>query len=197
MTRRFASPLEARRQLASDDVAVSTPTPEPSTEPPVSEGLPGLVTRLLTLISPPQSELTAHRLSLSPVSIQHPPVSPDILHSPHSISCNDPLFEAIASLSKQDQLTLIRDSFCHIANDQYNLSVPKDTVELLLRAMVHLEEKGKPNLIYRLCQGLGCLRPDGSDSLIPTSRMPYGLLQYIIEFFTIHHEVIIMLLLAL
>lgn len=99
MTRRFASPVEARRQLASDDVALSTPTPEPSTEPLVSEGLPGLVTRLLTLSSPPQSELTAHRLSLSPVSIQHPPVSPDILHSPHSISCNDPLFEARASLS--------------------------------------------------------------------------------------------------
>lgn len=48
-----------------------------------------------------------------------------------------------------------------------------------------------------LYQGLGCLKPDGSDSLIPTSRMPYGLGQYIIEFFTIHHELIKMVLLAL
>ena len=50
MTPRFATPVEARRQLASDD---ATATPEPPTEPPVSEGLPGLVTRLLTLSPPP------------------------------------------------------------------------------------------------------------------------------------------------
>ena len=39
-------------------------------------------------------------------------------------------------------------------------------------------------LIYLLAKSLGTSRPDGSDSLLPVSRTPMGLLEYMVNFFT-------------
>ena len=49
--------------------------------------------------------------------------------------------------------------------------------------MKRLSDVGKSNIIYGLCKGLGTMRLDGSDSLFPTTRMPMGLLHYMVEFF--------------
>lgn len=46
--------------------------------------------------------------------------------------------------------------------------------------MKHLEST---NVLYELAKGLGTMHPDGSDSYFPTSRMPMGLLQYMVNFF--------------
>ena len=57
-------------------------------------------------------------------------------------------------------------------------------VRLSLEAMRRLELNNKVNLVIKLCQGFAVDRPDKSGPLIPLHRMPYGLLQYCIEFFT-------------
>ena len=44
------------------------------------------------------------------------------------------------------------------------------------------------HLVYALAIGLGTLRPDGSDSLIPTKRMPMGLLEYAVRIITVGHR---------
>ena len=49
---------------------------------------------------------------------------------------------------------------------------------------VQIEANGKSNLVYKFCQGLAFDRPDKSGPLIPINRMPFGLIEYCIEFFT-------------
>ena len=63
------------------------------------------------------------------------------------------------------------------------LHVPPDFLELSLKAMAHLQKSGRSNILFGLAKGLGIQRDDGSDSLIPTNRMPMGLLEYVINFY--------------
>ena len=55
---------------------------------------------------------------------------------------------------------------------------------IYVKAMVNLEAKAKVNVVYELAKGLGTLRPNSMESLFPDSRMPFGLLQYTVSFFT-------------
>lgn len=57
-------------------------------------------------------------------------------------------------------------------------------VQLSLKAMRRLEVNGKVNLVVKFCQCLANDRPDKSGPLVPLHRMPFGMIQYCIEFFT-------------
>ena len=57
-------------------------------------------------------------------------------------------------------------------------------VRLSLEAMRRLELNDKVNLVIKFRQGFANERPDKSGPLIPLPQMPFGLLQYCIEFFT-------------
>ncbi len=47
---------------------------------------------------------------------------------------------------------------------------------------------GKSNVIYGLCNGFGRSRPENeNESYFPTSRMPMGLLEYMVNFFVTEH----------
>ena len=63
-------------------------------------------------------------------------------------------------------------------------SNPRTFVQLSLEAMRRLEDNNKVNLVFKFCQGLALDRPDKSGPLMPINRMPFGLVQYCIEFFT-------------
>ena len=63
-------------------------------------------------------------------------------------------------------------------------SNPRTFVQLSMDAMKRLEENSKPNLVLKFCQGLAMDRPNNAGPLIPIHRMPFGLIQYCIEFFT-------------
>ena len=97
----------------------------------------------------------------------------EIVHS-------DSLMEHIAALSADEQLNLMSDLFSSHASSNYGLTVPPDFIKLSLQGMKHLEAGGRLN---GLAKGFGTKRPDGSDSCFPTTRMPIGLLQYMIQFF--------------
>lgn len=62
------------------------------------------------------------------------------------------------------------------------VTIPDDFLSLTLRAMSHLKQSGRSNVVYSLVKGLGQMRADGSDSKLPTRRMPMGLLEYVISF---------------
>ena len=65
-----------------------------------------------------------------------------------------------------------------------DLSVyPKNFVQTSLAAK-RLEANGKSNLVYKYCKVLAFDRPDKSGPSIPINRMPFGLLENCIEFFT-------------
>ena len=62
-----------------------------------------------------------------------------------------------------------------------------DFVSLSLLAMETLKANEKTNVVYKLAKIIACKRPDSSESLIPLDRMPWGLLQYQIDFFACKH----------
>ena len=76
---------------------------------------------------------------------------------------------------------LINKQFLQTAVAEGIDSNPADFVSLSLGAMKVLQVAGKPNLIYKWSK---CVFGDDGKPLIPLHRMPFGLIQYQMEFFT-------------
>ncbi len=62
--------------------------------------------------------------------------------------------------------------------------IPDDFVSLCLKAMERLKQVGRYNVVYGMVRGLGTMREDNSDSRLPALRMPMGLLEYTISFYS-------------
>ena len=87
-------------------------------------------------------------------------------------------------LSPLDQMELITSLYQHhVSMHHSGLHVPPNFLELSLKAMSQLKKSGRSNILFGLAKGLGLQRDDGSGSLIPTNRMPMGLLEYVINFY--------------
>ena len=99
--------------------------------------------------------------------------------------------EALLSLALELLWLTNRDSRVAAGNAIYmNLATeigidtnPADFVPLSLEAMRRLKDKGKPNLVYDFCACLGKDRPGTKQPLMPFDRMPFGMIEYNIEFF--------------
>jgi hypothetical protein len=63
----------------------------------------------------------------------------------------------------------------------------RDFIPLSLRAMRRLAQSNKSNVVYKLAKVIAIERPDSSEPLLPMDRMPWGLLQYQIDFFACSH----------
>ena len=50
--------------------------------------------------------------------------------------------------------------------------------------MRNLRDAGRCNVLYLLAKAVGTMREDGRDTLLPTKRMPMGLLEYMVSCFT-------------
>jgi hypothetical protein len=87
-------------------------------------------------------------------------------------------------LSNDDQLELTNNTFLMLANSFGIDSNPGDFVQLALNSMINLQSNNKSNLIYKCAYCIGTKRPGSSDTLFPLSRMPFGLVQFQIEFFS-------------
>ena len=62
--------------------------------------------------------------------------------------------------------------------------VADDFLFLVAHGIQHLHQQKRSNVIYSLAKAVGTMRPDGSDSLLPVKRMPMGLIEYAVMFFT-------------
>lgn len=104
-----------------------------------------------------------------------------------SLDCEDyecncrKYFEKLPSSQQIELISKLYNVFT--SNFFPDVSVPPNYLELSLKAMKRLQSKNRSNILFGLARGLAILREDGSDSLIPISRMPFGLLEYVIEFF--------------
>ena len=83
-----------------------------------------------------------------------------------------------------DVLAITDQLYALVAENMGLTSTVLGFVRLSLEAMRRLELNDKVNLVIKFCQGFANERPDKSGPLIPLHRMPFGLLQYCIEFFT-------------
>jgi hypothetical protein len=81
------------------------------------------------------------------------------------------LFGRFNKLSTEEQLSLMNEMFCRHASTHYQMKLPNDFLTLSLKGVTHLSETKRMNVLYELARGLGIMRPDGTDTLFPTSCM--------------------------
>ena len=68
---------------------------------------------------------------------------------------------------------------------EIGLDVPNNFLKLSASAMINLRENNRENTVYNLVLGIGTMREDGSDSCFPVKRMPMGLVEYAVSFFSV------------
>ena len=89
------------------------------------------------------------------------------------------------------QLQMISELHKAYCAEHSNISLPDDFLHLALSTMVHLTSCAQSNVLYKLAKALDTIRTDQSDFLLPTRRMPMGLVEYCNDFFSSPCEVII------
>lgn len=92
----------------------------------------------------------------------------------------------IRMLPAKTQVTLFDNLFSDYAQER-NLFDCDKFISKSLKAMQKLEENGKNNLVSKFARGIADERPESNESLFPLNRMPFGLVEYQIEFFTATH----------
>ena len=99
---------------------------------------------------------------------------------PESVSIQQP-FEAcsksLVALPPTEKLAVLTQLCCGICK----CTVETDFLQLAFCAMQHLKKNGRSN---QLCKCVGTMRSDGSDSLLPVNRMPTGLIEYVVNFYS-------------
>ena len=84
-------------------------------------------------------------------------------------------------LGHNEQVSLLQTLFDNCCAGR--IPCAKDYIQHSISGMQHLHSNHKRNVLAGAARAFGVLRPDGSDSLFPTSRMPFGMLDYTISFF--------------
>lgn len=107
----------------------------------------------------------------------------DLLPEPMDTNSSQSSEPAIAQLP-QSNLVELSHMFEEYVCRNTDCSIPGDFLLLTVEALKHLRANGRSNVIYTLAKGLGTMRPDASDSLFPAKRMPMGLIEYNVNFFT-------------
>lgn len=112
----------------------------------------------------------------------HSTVASNSTTSPISVQCiTDSCRKLLEPLECNEKLTVLSMLFITISG----ISLPSDFLHLSMNAMQNLRAAGRSNTLYLLVKGLGTMRRDGSDSLLPVKRMPMGLIEYAVKFFTV------------
>ena len=85
--------------------------------------------------------------------------------------------KSLAALQPAEKLAVLTQLFRKVCE----YPVETDFLQLAFSAMQHLRKNGRSNL---LCKCVGTMRSDGSDSLLPVKRMPTGLIEYVLNFYS-------------
>ena len=203
LSKQFSSPAEAdeyyRRKRASEPNSSTSsfslhqlPCTVETPVPPVLSTMPlpsssATVSSCVPFSSSIVTSSSCAPLSSSSVSVlpSHTPSVNTRSTTPTEVAIEQ-CRQALISLEADDQLNIISELFLSYLRKHHSRMrlLPGDFLKLVVLACNHLHQSGRGNVIYLLAKALGTTRPDGSDSLLPTSRMPMGLLEYIVTFFT-------------
>ena len=101
--------------------------------------------------------------------------------------------DVLNTLSEDQRIDVVGKLFQSLAPP--GVSVPPNFIKNSLTSMRRLMQAGRSNILADLSKALGTMRPDGSDSRMPVSRMPVGLIEYAASFFSSNslNQVIIVL----
>ncbi|XP_066270847.1 uncharacterized protein [Branchiostoma lanceolatum] len=197
--------------LHLDNCLTSTPQHyNPLSSPlPTIPSSPTLDQSVSMLTGPSQSPTDSSNprtLSFLPSPVQHPnPLTPnDVLQADLSVLPPESrvtiALRALQSLSVTHQQSFLSDLFDSWSNDTANIltdhlyfklalskqitTYPTDFASLSTDAMIRLQTMGKPNSMYKFAQCIARNRPGSQEPLMPLTRMPFGLIQYQIDFYT-------------
>lgn len=92
----------------------------------------------------------------------------------------------VSSLPFDDSVSIIDALFCQVSSSINLLKNSTNFISHSLQAMQTLQINNKPNMMYMLARVLSEKQPNGKP-LLRTDRMPFGLIQYQIEFFNSTH----------
>ena len=121
-----------------------------------------------------------------PLSSNRAPLSSATLDTQHS-SSEDAVrvcHHALEALHSHEQLEILSLLFSRVLQKCSTPTIPPDFLVLVSDGMQRLHASKWSNVIYLLAKALGTLRSDGSESLMPVNKMPMGLLEYTVNFFT-------------
>lgn len=94
----------------------------------------------------------------------------------------DQLMSFVETFSEEELYHTVNQVLeCIAARNHPSVSIPHDFVELSFKSMERLKQLGR---VYGLIRGLGISREDETDSQLPVLRMPMGLLEYVISFYS-------------
>ena len=111
-----------------------------------------------------------------------------------SIDCEDASTQAdfrVSDITTQMLLLLSlipeseqADTICKLMAVKSSFDVPDGYISHSLAAMQRLQHAGRSNILALLAKAFGATRSDGVESLMPIHRMPVGLIEYAVNFFT-------------
>ena len=139
------------------------------------------------------SDAEEHYFQTQEVSMSTEPLSCDaftqteVLMESIGVQTDEPMevqIDECNQLAPIEQLSLreISGSFQKLART-YQVCIEEDFLQLVLQSCQHLQKYGRSNVLDGLARAIGRMRPDGSDSRLPVSRMPMGLIEYLVNFF--------------
>ena len=97
------------------------------------------------------------------------------------------LFRLASLLDNKDLEILTNKLFLQLALANNITSNPANFCSLSLKAMELLKQNNKNNLLYKFAFALCDTKPGTDEPVFPMDRMPFGLVEYQIEFFSCTH----------
>ena len=92
--------------------------------------------------------------------------------------------EALSSLEEEKLEFVANATFLKLALMGGFNTNPGDFATVSVKAMTVLQENGKNNLLYKFGYCIATTRPGSEEPLFPMNRMPFGLVEYQVEFFS-------------
>ncbi|XP_063431644.1 uncharacterized protein LOC134714336 [Mytilus trossulus] len=97
---------------------------------------------------------------------------------------NEMVLKNFVKVSSSDKLCLLDTLFKTVCAENGIKQPPEKFPSLSLKSMDILQKKEKPNVLLDFAKCLGTTRPESDSPLMPVDRMPFGLIQYQLQFFS-------------
>lgn len=119
---------------------------------------------------------------------QPPPPSLPSTSNARPLPTMEKVFDNLASILETDGLeNLLNKLFLQLALAHNITSNPSNFCSLSIKAMELLQKNNKNNLLYKFASAVCNTKPGTDEPVFPMDRMPFGLVEYQIEFFSCTH----------
>lgn len=108
----------------------------------------------------------------------------DVIEGSLSSLTSTQVLEALSSINDENLKQIADASFLKLALRVGIDTNPGNFATLSVQAMKLLQSHGKNNLLYKFAYCIATTRPGSEEALFPFNRMPFGLVEYQIEFFS-------------